>query len=144
MTMDGTIQDWRADLVDDGYGYLDVSPRAKAMNAVARCAFTRLGIADAVHAWVHVDGVRVLSPRLGLAVVLLRMDHEYSPGGTDRAQRVEDARQALELIRPAGIELVVMEDDPADELRACCACRAPVIDSGDIPNPGRCATCTED
>lgn len=141
--MGGTIQDWRADLVDDGYGNLDLSPSARATLRALRCDFTRAGIVEAVRSSIHVDGVRVMAGP-GRAVVALRMDHEYSPGGTCRADRLRLAAQVLEHIRPAGIELAVILDDDTDPLRTCRRCRAVITDdTGDAPNAGACAGCAD-
>lgn len=142
--MGGTIQDWRADLVDDGYGNLDLSPSARATLRALRCDFTRAGIAEAVRHCIHVDGVRAISTGPGRVVVALRMDHEYSPGGTDRADRLRQAAAVLEHIRPAGIELAVILDDDTDPLRTCRRCRAVIADdTGDAPNVGACAGCAD-
>lgn len=137
------LHDWRADLVDDGHGNLDLSPAARAMMRAVRCNFTRPGIAEAVRATIHVDDVRVMAGP-GRAVVALRMDHEYSPGGTCRADRLRQAAEVLEHIRPAGIELAVILDDDADPLRTCRRCRAVIVDdTGDAPNVGACAGCAD-
>lgn len=139
--MGGTIQDWRADLVSDGYGNLDPSPRAKMRMRLERCQFTRPGIAEAVRIVAQVDGVRVMSCR-GKVVVAVRMDHEYSPGGKDRAMRLADVGFAINMIRPAGVEAVVVADHVDPELRTCGRCGAVLADDwGDVPNRGACQGC---